>query len=205
MTPRRILLFVAVVLPPLVLAAIGTTHPTMLTAGSALYWRNLHIVALPIFPFLALAPWLIVRARTFWTDARWLTIAVAILCFVFAVFYTALDVLAGIGAGGLKLDGLGLSTGISVLYQLARALGGVGALAFIAACAVAGVVAIRSNGLLAVPGAVLVVAGSVLLFRDHIYYPLGVLGQVFLAAGWLGLVLASERATTAARPVLPAA
>lgn len=199
MTPRRFLPFIAVALPPLILAVVGVTHPIHLSAATALYWRNLHIGVLPIFPLLGLAPWLVVRARTVWTNARWLTVGVVILCFVFGVFYTALDVLAGIGAGGLKLDGMGTASGIGVLYDLARALGGVGALSFIAVCLVVGVVSIRSFGAPAIVGAVLVLAGSVLLFRDHIYFPLGVLGQVCLAVGWVALLIASRSATAVLR------
>ena len=73
-----------------------------LTAQSAEYWRNLHIGILPIFPLLGFAPWLVVRGR----DAT-LSWIVGVLGFLYAAFYTGLDVLAGIGAGGLKLDDMG--------------------------------------------------------------------------------------------------
>lgn len=182
MTPRRIGLYLAVAVPPLILAGVGVTHPTNLTAGSAEYWRDLHIAILPIFPLLGFAPWLLVRGRN-----RWLTIGVGVLAFVYAAFYTGLDVLAGIGAGGLKLDDMGMATG--TVFTLGRNLGAIGAISFIAACLIAGIVAIRSAGPSAIPGAVLVLAGSALLYREHIYFPYGVLGQLCLAVGWVLIVL----------------
>jgi hypothetical protein len=197
MTLRTLGLYAAVAVPPLILAGVGVTHPTHLTAASAEYWRNLHIGILPIFPLLGFAPWIIVRRRS----NRWLTWGTGILGFLFGAFYTALDVLAGIGAGGLKLDDMGMATG--TVFGLGRDLGSIGALCFIAACVIAGLLAIIRSGPLAIPGALLVVAGSGLLYKDHIYFPLGVLGQLFLALGWVGLLLALARRHTLRSPGLP--
>jgi hypothetical protein len=180
-------LYSAVALPPLALAIIGTTHPEHLTAASAVYWRNLHVITLPIFPLLGFAPWLIVRFRRV-GPLSWVA---GILGFVFAVFYTGLDVLAGIGAGGLKVDGMGMAT--TTVFGLGDDLGRVGATALIAAALLAGVVSIWMARWWALPGAVLVVAGTVCLWKDHIFFPIGVLGQVLLAVGWVALVLALRR------------
>jgi hypothetical protein len=195
---RRLGLYAAVVLPPLALAAIGTTHPNHLTAASAVYWRNLHVVTLPIFPLLGFSPWLIVRFR----HSLALSWAAAILGFIFAVFYTGLDVLAGIGAGGLKVDGMGMAT--TTVFGLGDDLGRVGAIALIAAVLLAGIVTIPAVGGRAIPGAILVFAGSVLLWRNHIFFPFGVLGQLLLALGWAALLLAI-RSVRPTRSVTPAA
>jgi hypothetical protein len=184
-------LYAAVALPPLALAIIGTTHPEHLTAASALYWRNLHVITLPIFPLLGFAPWLVVRFRHSLT----LSWVAGILGFVYAVFYTGLDVLAGIGAGGLKVDGMGMAT--TTVFGLGDDLGRIGATALIAAALLAGVVAIGLARWRAVPGAILVIAGTVCLWKDHIFFPIGVLGQLLLAVGWVTLVVAVRRA---ARP-----
>jgi hypothetical protein len=184
---RRLGLYAAVALPPLALAIIGVTHPQHLTMASALYWRNLHVITLPIFPLLGFAPWLIVRFR----HNLALSWASAILGFVFAVFYTGLDVLAGIGAGGLKLDSMGMAT--STVFGLGDSLGRIGAIALIVAVLLAGIVSILSAGAWAIPGSVLVLAGSICLWRNHIFFPIGVLGQVLLAAGWITLILALRR------------
>jgi hypothetical protein len=193
MRPRAALPYLAVGLPPLVLAAVGLTHPMHLTASTAEYWRNLHIGILAVFPLLGFAPWLIVRGRG--AVLGWL---VGTLGFLYAAFYTALDVLAGIGAGGLKLDEMGRATG--TVFGLGRDLGLVGSVALVLAAAIAGTMAVVASGPRAVPGALLVVAGSVLFLRDHIYFPLGVLGQLLLAAGWVALLLAARG--VARNPVL---
>ena len=187
---RRLLLYAAVTLPPLALAIIGVTHPQHLTMASALYWRNLHVITLPIFPLLGFAPWLIVRFR----HSLALNWAAGILGFVFAVFYTGLDVLAGIGAGGLKLDSMGMATG--TVFGLGDSLGKIGAIALIVAVLLAGIVSILSAGARAIPGSALVLAGSILLWRNHIFFPFGVLGQVLLGAGWVALLLALRRVSS---------
>lgn len=183
MRRRAVFLYLAVGVPPLALAAIGVTHPLHLTASAAEYWRNLHVVTLVLFPLLGFAPWLVVRG---WMPL--LTWIVGVLGFVYATFYTALDVLAGIGAGGLKLDHLGSATG--VLFGLANHLGAIGSYALIIACAVAGVYAVSRARLAALPGAILVVLGAVLFLERHIFFPAGVIGQLCLAVGWCALVFA---------------
>jgi len=44
--------------------------------------------------------------------------------------------------------------------------------------------------LAALPGAVLVILGSVLFWDDHIYFPVGVVGQLCLGVGWVVLIVA---------------
>lgn len=184
---RTIVLGVAVALPSLALAIIGVTHPQHLTAASALYWRNLHIVTLPIFPLLAVPPVIIAR-RVAYVWAAWVS---AVLGFIFACFYTGLDVLAGIGAGGLELDKMGMAT--STVFGLGRDLGGIGAIALIIDVVFVGILAIRCLGGWAIPGSLLLLVGAAFLQHDHIYFPIGVTGQVLLAAGFAWLVLISSR------------
>jgi hypothetical protein len=183
MAPRRVvLLALAVALPPLALALVGLTHPTRLDADSALYWRDLHIAILPVFPLLGFAPWIVVRGHS-----RRLSWAAGLLGFVYAAFYTSLDVLAGIGAGGLEHEGMGMARG--VLFDLADALGLVGSVSLVAGALLAGGFAVRWRGAKALPGAALVTVGAVLFLYDHIFFPVGVAGQVCLAAGWALLVV----------------
>jgi hypothetical protein len=183
MRASRLLTVIAVALPPLVLAGVGVTHPMHLTASSAEYWRDLHIAILPVFPLLGFAPWLVVRGYSLF-----LSWVIGVLGFVYAAFYTALDVLAGIGAGGLKLDDMGMATG--TLYGLGDSLGFVGSVALIVAGAIAGVFGVVRVGIRAIPGGVLVVVGAYLFLLDHIYFPVGVIGQLCLASGWVWLLVA---------------
>ncbi len=186
MSARSALVLVTVALPPLVLAAIGVTHPMHLTASSAEYWRNLHIAILPIFPLLAFAPWIVARGAG--AVVAWI---VGVLAFLYAAFYTALDVLAGIGAGGLKVDGMGMATG--TVFGLGNHLGEVGSIAFIAATTIAAITAIVRFRAAAVPPSVLVILGSILFLQAHIYFPVGVIGQLALAVGWAWLCVVIER------------
>jgi hypothetical protein len=189
MSLRTVFLYVAVALPPLVLAAVGISHPTDLTPGSAEYWRDLHIGILAVFPLLGFAPWIIVRGHNL--VLSWVA---GILGFLYAAFYTGLDVLAGIGAGGLEHDGMDMATG--TVFRLGRLLGGIGSYAFIAACLVAAAWAFARYRWRALPGAVLVLGGSLLFLERHIYFPVGVAGQLCLAAGWVALLLAARARTS---------
>lgn len=182
-------IFAAAVLPPLLIGLIGITHPAHLTFGASGYWRNLHVVLLPLFPLLALGPWLVTRA----IDRTYGFIALG-LGFVYACFYTALDVLAGIGAGGLKHSHEG---GTGVLFGLASDLGHVGSVALIGATALASGCVLKVAGRRAIPGAVFALGGAYGFMQNHIYWPEGVLSMLALAVGWTLLVLAVRPAAGA--------
>ena len=189
------LVLLAVLVPPLVLAGFGLSHPSTLDAGSAPWWRDLHIVLLPVFPLLALGPWLVARALR----RPALTWVVAALGYVYAAFYTALDVLAGIGAGAVRDDGF--TEPLGSLFDQGNALARVGVDAYLAAAllaAGAAVLTVRGAARApAVAGAVLVVYGAVEFLSRHIYWPRGVLSMLALAAGWGLLAWAAYRPAAA--------
>jgi len=172
-----------VALPPFVLAAVGVSHPTFLNPETATYWRNLHIAILLVFPLLGFAPWLVVRGR-----AAWLSWTVGILGFVYAGFYSALDILAGIGAGALVQAGV--PEGTATVFTFGDGLGQIGSIAFVGACGFAAAYAFMWGGPRTLPGGVLVIIGSLLFMLRHIFFPVGVIGQLCLAAGWVIIVLA---------------
>jgi len=172
---------VAAVLPPVVIGLAGITHPDRLTLDASLFWRNLHVAFLPLLPLLALGPWVIARSVD-----RKLGLVVASLGYVYACFYTALDLLAGVGAGGLKYEN---ADGIRVLFDHAADLGQVGSIAFIVATAVAAGCAVARARLRAIPGAALVLAGAYGFMQEHVYWPGGVISMFALAAGWALLLL----------------
>lgn len=181
----------AVAVPPLLLAAVGLAHPHTLNDESAVRWLALHVVLLPLFPLLGLAPWLVAR------DAgRAASVVTAVLGYVYGACYGALDVLAGIGGGALQRGGAGDVK--PVLYEWADRLGAVGVWAYLAASVVAAAVALRRTGVPALYGVVLVLAGGVSYLTSHVYWPEGVLTMLALAAGWTSLVwLGRGRARTA--------
>jgi hypothetical protein len=182
----RTLTVIAVAVPHLVVAAIGLTHPATLTVESAHHWQVMHTVLLPLFPLLALGPWLVARL----VDAR-SSVLVGVIAFVYACFYTGLDVLAGIGGGAIKAAEAG---GLGIIFPVARELGLIGSLAHLAATALAAGLALRVTGLSrGLSGLLLVLAGSFLYLQEHVYRPWGVLAMVLLAAGWSWLVIAVDR------------
>ena len=182
----RTLSLISVAVPHLVVAAIGLTHPATLTVDSAHHWQVMHTVLLPLFPLLALGPWLVARA----VDAR-SSVVVGVIGFVYACFYTALDILAGIGGGAIKAAEAG---GLGIIFPVAQDLGAIGSYAHLAATALAAGLAIRVTGLArGLSGTLLVLAGSFLFWQEHVYHPWGVLAMVLLAAGWSWLVIAIDR------------
>lgn len=190
------MMLTVLVAPPVVLAAAGLAHPSHLTTGTADSWRNLHVLLLPVFPLLGLGPWLVLRR-----EGLVLGRVAAVLGYGYAVFYTALDVLAGIGAGALQQAGVG--GGRSVLFAQADDLVRYGVWAYFGATVLAAAVMLRRVGVAAAPGAVLTMGGAWSFLDSHIFWPRGVVTMFALAAGWAALALVSpaERATETVRSV----
>jgi hypothetical protein len=92
-TPRVVWSILAA-LPGVILAAVGLTHPHDLDPTTAGHWIMMHVGLVPIFPLLGLA--LFIPA---WRFPRWSKIVLGVLVFLYAVYYGALDAVAGIGAG----------------------------------------------------------------------------------------------------------
>lgn len=203
-TLRRL---VIVALPPLILAALGASHPHSLENSTADYWRTLHVLLLPVFPLLGIAPWLVARRL-----GPWAATVAAALGYLYAVCYTALDVLAGIGAGSLQRAGF--ADAKRVLYDIANALALPGVLAYLAAAVLVSLLVVwrsfRSGARMGAPaasastsralaltlaltGALLTVAGAYSFLDSHVYPPRGVLTMFALAVGWSLLLIASGR------------
>lgn len=175
-------LVAAAALPPLALAAAGLVHPIYLTNASAMRWHDLHVVLLPVFPLLAVGPWLLGRRH-----GRVLGWATGLLGYTYATFYSALDVLAGIGAGALQERHLG---GTFALFAQADALARIGTWAYLAATALTAAASCHANRRSAralirtLTGTVLVVVGAWTFRTSHVFWPQGVLAMLALTAGW---------------------
>jgi len=176
----RAALVLAVAVPLVIALAIGLTHPRSLNASTAEWWRDLHIILLPVFPLIGAGPWLVSRriARPW----RWIA---GVGGFLFAVYYTGLDALAGIAAGSVQLAGHPEAK--SSLYAIADVFGPIGALGLAVAWAAVTIGVMRATVVRAVPGA-LAVVGALLVLKSHVYFPVGTLGLALLLAG--GVVLA---------------
>lgn len=186
---------VGAALPPLLLAALGTAHPDVLTPESATWWRDLHIIGVVLFPLLALPPWLVVRGR-----GRGLEITVAVLGLVYGAFYTALDAIAGIGGGAATLA-VGPGPWVSSLFGVADQVALPGVYAYLAASIIAAVAVVATTlgvaRVSALVGGLLVVGGAWSFMTSHIYYPYGVATMTVLAVGWAVLAVAGTATTPA--------
>jgi hypothetical protein len=199
--PRPVAL-VAAAVPPLLLAVLGSTHPTMLTPASAPWWRDLHVIGLVLFPLLALGPWVVVHGRSRVVEA-----VVVVLGLVYACCYTALDVLAGIGAGQETVV-VGPGPWVPALFGMADRLAVPGVYAYLASAVIGGVAGVAAaHGpaarTAAVAGAVLVVGGAWSFLTSHIYPPVGVATMVVLALGWTTLAAAVPPVLRSPRPRRP--
>lgn len=190
MSPRLRLTLLAAV-PGLLIGTVGIFHPDQLTAADAERWRNIHVVLLPLFPLLALTPWLIARRAS--RAAGWVGL---LLGYTFAMFYTGLDLLSGAAAGVLKMAG---SDDLSPIFALGSDLAEVGVYAHLLAALLACALMLRFSGWRALPGAVLVIAASVSFLDSHVYWPRGVLTMYTLAVGWGLLAWLGDRPAAGAR------
>jgi hypothetical protein len=179
----RFVRILIVALPPFLLAVAGMSHPGSLDDTSAMHWHDMHVVLLPVFPLLGVAPWLLIRHER--PTLGWIA---AVLGYAYATLYSGLDVLAGIGAGALQQRNA--DNGVSTLFAEGNRLGAYGAWAYFAATVlVATVTALRWRWP-ALPGAVLVVAGAWSFLDSHIFRPRGVLTMIALGVGWVALATA---------------
>lgn len=188
---------VAVAVPGLVLAVLGLFHPRVLAQSTAGAWWQLHVVALPLFPLLAVALWMLLRGEN--GVVAWLA---RLAAYGYAAFYTALDVLAGIGAGYLVDRAQSGSQEANDLRSLGNDLGMIGSWSFLVAVVLTGFVLVRRDGRAAVPGAVILFGGAANFLHGHIYWPSGGLAMLGVAGGCAALAYAAgdgRRASAARR------
>jgi hypothetical protein len=116
---------------------------------------------------------------------------VRVTAYVYASFYTALDVVNGIAAGWVTHQlgpGVPRPREVSLLFQVGTPLGRIGSVALIVCCLLVTARAVRRERAW---GALLLVPGAVLVHIGHIFAPPGVVGMVLLG---IGTFLAASRA-----------
>ena len=184
-------------LPGIVLAALGVAHPAELTQHSADSWYALHLILLPLFPLLGLALLPLVRPLN-----RPVGLVVTLLVYVYAVYYSALDLLAGVATGAVMRREAGRPGAVDALFNTGNQLATYGVWAFLLACLVVAGDLVWRHRLRAAAPAVLLVAASVSLLDSHIYRWRGVATVLVigLATGWLALLDRERAASGAPRP-----
>ena len=181
-----------IVVGPVSLAAAGLFHPSPLSPESAEQWRVLHLVLLPLFPLLAVMLWTLLIGVREGVDGV-IAVAARVCAYVYAAFYTALDVLAGIANGAIVEYGADRDLDVDgvkgMIFGQGNDVLAVGTWAMIAACLLTGVVYLRRIGAWALPGTAVLLA-SAWSFRDaHVYPPQGVLTMLGFGLGALLLAV----------------
>jgi len=172
----------AVALPPLVLAGVGLSHPTLLSTGSAPWWTTMHLVLLPLFPLLGVAIWVLLRHDR--TAVGWGGRVAAV---VYTAFYGGLDAVSGIAAGTVVQSGADPKSQIvASLFSAGRPLGQIGAYAFFVAVVLVLASAFRTGtrGWVFYVAAGVALISAYLFTAGHIYWPKGVVGMLGLAASF---------------------
>ena len=176
---------VAVALPAFVLAGAGLTHPIRLTASTATWWMNLHVLLLPIFPLLAAAQWTMLDR------------APAVLRVIgrsaasgFAIYYDGLDAVDGIAAGAVVHAHHGYAAGDTAIFTIGDRLGRWGAWCFLLASAVIVTTYAIRVWWAALPGAVVLLTAAVSFLDSHIFWPRGVFTMIGIGTGLALLTLA---------------
>jgi hypothetical protein len=185
--PGLALTLVLVMLGPMLLALAGLVHPTGLSAATAHRWVWLHIVLLPFFPLLALGFVVLLRERPRAGVPRVARMVAWICAAVYAIGYTGLDAVAGIGAGtvaGQHGDPAELRRLVVALYEVGNGLGAVGVYAFLAATLAATVALGSRHGLRVLPGTVVLLAAGWSFIDSHIFSPRGVQTMLAMAVGF---------------------
>ena len=189
--PRHTFLLAA---PGLILAVAGLFHPHHLSYDTSYRWFALHVPGLLVFPLVGLALAELVHGRR---DAvAWV---VRVAAYVYATFYSALDVISGIGAGWVTHElgpGVPRPEAVSLMFRIGTPLGEVGSGALIAVCSI--LVADQLFRHRAWP-VVLLVPGAVFVHVGHIFAPEGVAGMALLGIGTAGAALTARRGNETSR------
>ena len=192
---------VAFGLPGLGLALAGLFHPHGLSYDSSQRWFLLHVAGLAVFPLVGVALAALMGRRRdvlAWT--------VRVTAYLYATFYSALDVISGIAAGYVTRE---LGSGqprpeeVRLLFRIGSPLGEIGSWALLVCCLLVAADQLHRRGLPALPGVVLI-PGAWLVHLDHIFAPTGVtgMGLIGLGTAWLA-VLAAKKASSAEQRPLP--
>lgn len=181
-------------LPGVALMVAGYFHPESLNHETAHRWWTLHVPGMVAFPLVGVALMALYRDR--WPrrgdPVAWLVVLSA---FGYAIFYNALDILSGVGAGFVTSrlpEGAERPDEVRSIFAIGGPLGEIGSWCLLVAAVLVTVDLVRRWGVAAGGPAVLLVPGAWLVHVDHIFFPAGALG-----IGLVGVVtgyLAWERA-----------
>ena len=183
---RRLGLPLLLALPALSLAVAGLFHPHHLSYDTSWRWFSLHLPGLLAFPLVGVALAALVRLRT--DPLAW---GIRVAAYVYATFYTALDVISGVAAGYVTHElgpGVPRPEAVSLLFRIGTPLGEVGSWALLATCLLVVVDQVRRHGA-AGSVALVLLPGAWLVHIGHIFAPEGVAGMALIAVGTAAVAL----------------
>lgn len=178
---------VLLALPGVLLAGFGIVHPAALDAETAQHWSRLHVALLPVFPLLAAAQWALLDRAPYALRRVGRLAALG-----YAVFYGGLDAVDGIAAGAVVHAQHARGGVEDSLFAIGDPLGHLGAACFLLASVIIVATFARRVGRATIPGAALLLAGSILFLDSHIFWPVGVAAMLAIAAGMALLDLARQ-------------
>jgi len=179
--------------PGLGLAVAGLFHPHSLSYETSGLWYGLHLPGLLFFPLVGVALVMLVRGRT--DPLSWV---IRLTAYVYMTFYSALDVVSGIGAGYVTRElgpGVPRPDAVSLMFRIGTPLGEVGSYALMACVVLVLLDAVRRMRVAALPG-VLLLPGAYLVHVGHIFSPEGVVGMALLGLGSAALAFAAATRAT---------
>lgn len=180
-------------LAPLSIGAAGLLHPTFLTPDTADRWFLAHLLLLPLFPLLGAVVWWLLRGDR--TPAAWLA---RVAAYAYAVGYTALDSIAGVGLSWQVMratDRGEPGPALGDAFQIGDRIGHAGVWALAASVVVAALVLRPRTGPLVLLGGALAAASCVPFVDGHVFSPRGTLAMAGLAVG-LGLMAYARESST---------
>ncbi len=186
----RLRTFLLLAAPGVLLGLTGATHPSGLNPETAEHWFWMHIAGVLVFPLVGVALAWLMRGRR-----DLMAIGIVLASYVYATFYTALDVISGIGNGYVTAelgdDAVPRPRAISLAFRIGTQLGDIGAWALFVAALLITVDTVRRHGatLHTLAPCALLLIGSYVLRPEHIFWPWGSLSCIAIGVGtgWLGL------------------
>jgi hypothetical protein len=178
--------------PGVALGIVGATHPMHLTPATAHHWFVMHLAGMFVFPLVGAALVSLVRRRR---DP--LALVVMVASYGYAVLYTALDVVSGVG-NGYVTEHLGAGAvprprSVTLAFRMGTSMGDVGAWCLLVAALALTADVVRRVGAVALLPGLVVAVGAWFLRSQHIFWPWGVLSCLAIGIGTGGLALVLDR------------
>ena len=183
--------------PAALVGLLGLAHPVFLTPETADRWQLLHFGLLVGFPLIAVPFWVLLRG-----DGSVLAWAARLSAAAYAVLYTSLDAIAGVGAPEQVRAAASAgapSPPIGDLYAIGDRLGHIGVVALAAAAVLTALVLRRP---LTLVGAAVIALACIPFWTSHVFPGRGTVAMLGIALGTFLLALGARQPAQTRETVL---